>query len=80
MFKVNLGTHRGKYYKNFGDNYKIKIPAKALPDGTMVTIREKHRDFNWVSVNEDADDNLYPLDLLTPINKSGYILRLLKCL
>ncbi|MCI4436371.1 MAG: hypothetical protein JHC33_06115 [Ignisphaera sp.] len=79
MFLVNFGELRGKIYTNSGDTDYARVPVKALPDGTLVTIKKKHQNFNWVMLNEDLWYNWYPLDLLTPISKSGYILRLLEC-
>jgi hypothetical protein len=80
MFIVNLGVHRGKLYANSGDKGYTRVLLNSLPDGTPVTIRRRHPDFNWAMLNEDLEYNWYPMDLLTPIGKSGYILRLLECL
>jgi hypothetical protein len=79
MFLVNLGVHRGELYTNSGDKSYLCILSSSLPDGTIVTIKRKHPDYNWVTLNEDSDFTWYPVDLLTPIRKSDYILRLLKC-
>ncbi|MCI4436370.1 MAG: hypothetical protein JHC33_06110 [Ignisphaera sp.] len=76
MFLVNLGVHRGKLYANSGYAVVLHTP---LPDGTPVTIRKKHPDYNWVMLNEDLAYSWYPMDLLISISKSDYILRLLKC-
>jgi hypothetical protein len=76
MFIVNLGKHRGKLYTNSGYNGVIRT---SLPDGSIVTIRRKHPDCNFVTLNEDNGLYWCPMDLLTPIRKSDYILRRLKC-
>jgi hypothetical protein len=80
MFLVNFGELRGKIYTNSGDTDYARVPVNALPDGTLVTIKSRHQDFNWVMLNEDSNFTWYPMDLLTPIGKSSHILRLLKCL
>jgi hypothetical protein len=79
MFKVNLGVHRGEFYKNSGDKDYVRVILSSLSDGTIVTIRRKHPSYNWVTLNEGLEHSWYPMDLLIPINKSSYILRLLKC-
>jgi hypothetical protein len=80
MFKVNLGKYRGNLYTNSGDTEYTRVMRTSLPDGALVTIRRKHSDYNWVTLNEDSDFIWYPMDLLTPIGKSNNILRLLECL
>lgn len=80
MFVVNLGAHRGNPYMNSGDNHHIQILPHLLPDGTIVTIRRKHPNYSWVTLHEGLEYSWYPMDLLTPINKSSHILRLLECL
>ncbi|MCI4436373.1 MAG: hypothetical protein JHC33_06125 [Ignisphaera sp.] len=75
MFKINLGVHRGNLYTN--SDYTGVIRS-SLPDGTIVTIKRKHPDCNWATLNEDSDFTWYPIDLLTPVSKPDYILRKLK--
>jgi hypothetical protein len=74
MLTVNLGVHRGKLYINSGDTLHFIVYNELLSDGTPVTIRNKHHEYNWVTVNEDNDYEWYPMDLLVPISKTNRIL------
>jgi hypothetical protein len=76
MFLVNLGKYRGKRFKNSKDTEGFIIYEKLLSDGTPVTIKHKHQDYNWVMLNEDT--HWYPMDLLRRTSKTYCILRLLK--
>jgi hypothetical protein len=80
MLLVNLGEYRGYDYTNSGDERPIRVLADSVPDGTLVTIRRKHPNYNWVTINEDDEYNWYPLDLLTNTSKANYVLAMLKCL
>lgn len=75
MLIVNLGDYRGRLYTNSGDTLRFTVYNELLPDGTPVTIRRKHVEYNWVTVNEDNDYEWYPIDLLIPISKTNRILR-----
>ncbi|MCI4436374.1 MAG: hypothetical protein JHC33_06130 [Ignisphaera sp.] len=76
-YKVNIGEYRGMLFM-YSDKDTVTVSINLLPDGTIVTIRDKHPDLPFVTVNEDDGFYFYPLALLTPIKKSDYILRKLK--
>lgn len=72
QYIVNLGKHRRWHYINSGDTDGLILSRRLLPDGTVVTIKRKLVGYNWVVLD---DDRYYPIDLLTPINKTISILR-----
>jgi RES domain-containing protein len=78
-YMVNIGKYRGKFFRYYDSTSTILVPSRSLPDGTTVTILFEHPDLPLVTLNEDKGFYWYPLDLLTPIRKSDYILRRLKC-
>lgn len=73
LYMVQLGTHRGRLYTNSGDTRSLRVNNRALPDGTLVTIRKEYVAYRWALLNEDVHYG-YPMDLLIPITKINKIL------